>query len=316
MAFSIEITGYLKHGIRMVAQVEADLTSVERIYSYTCNIKQEAPDTVPEKDPVDGTWPLNGDIKVDNMSLRYRDGPLVLKSISFDIKGGEKIGVVGRTGSGKSSLMIGLFRINELEQNGGKVSIDGINISEIGTHALRSKLSIIPQDPVLFSNTIRYNLDPFATVDDNVIWSALRDVELADFVADLPNGLLEQVAEGGENFSQGQRQLFCIARSIIRKPKILIMDEATASIDNATDELIQQMVRVNFADATVLTIAHRLNTIMDSDRVLVLDNGHVAEFDSPKNLLSDSNSIFYGMVEKSRAKGSSSSLASLVRLAE
>merc|ERR1712194_823859 len=195
---------------------------------------------------------------------------------------------------------IGLFRINELEQNGGKISIDGIDISEIGTHALRSNLSIIPQDPVLFSNTVRYNLDPFETVDDNVVWSALRNVELADFVADLPNGLLEQVAEGGENFSQGQRQLLCIARSLLRKPKILVMDEATASIDNTTDAAIQSMIRENFASATVLTIAHRLNTIMDSDRVLVLDDGNVAEFDTPAALMNQGG-IFASMVEKSKS---------------
>merc|ERR1712224_289717 len=224
---------------------------------------------------------------------------------SLSIKGGEKVGVVGRTGSGKSSLMIALFRITGLEDDGGRILIDGVNTSEIGTLALRSNLSIIPQDPVLFSNTVRYNLDPFNTASDEEIWTALRKVNLADAISKLTDGLSELVSEGGENFSQGQRQLLCIARSILRKPKILIMDEATASIDNTTDELIQTMIRENFANATILTIAHRLNTIMDSDRVLVLDNGRVAELDTPANLLSDKSSIFCGMVETSRSKNSS-----------
>merc|ERR1712071_338930 len=206
----------------------------------------------------------------------------------------------GRTGSGKSSLMIALFRITELEPGGGKIVIDGHDTSEIGTIALRSNISIIPQDPVLFSSTLRYNLDPFETATDTELWDALEKVKLHSFVKGLEKGLLEEVSEGGENFSQGQKQLLCIARSILRKPKILIMDEATASIDNSTDYLIQKMIRENFSNATVLTIAHRLNTIMDSDRVLVLDNGRVAEFDTPTNLLENSTSIFYGMVQKSR----------------
>merc|ERR1712071_41780 len=300
LSISIEITGYLKYGAQMMASVEADLTSVERILSYTNGIEQEPPSYVPDEDPKEGTWPSKGEIDVEHISMRYRDGPLVLKNLSFNIDSGEKIGVVGRTGSGKSSFMIALFRITGLEPDDGKICIDGVNISKIGTSVLRSNLSIIPQDPVLFSNTVRYNLDPFGNVDDEEIWSTLRKVNLAIFVSNLDNGLEELVAEGGENFSQGQRQLLCIARSILRKPKILIMDEATASIDNTTDALVQDMIRENFSNATVLTIAHRLNTIMDSDRVLVLDNGRVAEFDTPTNLLENSTSIFYGMVQKSR----------------
>lgn len=312
LSFAIEITGFMKHGIRMIATVEADLTSVERMLSYSTGIDQEGPDVIEDKDPKEGTWPSQGAIKVDNISMRYRDGPLVLKNVSFDIKGGEKIGVVGRTGSGKSSFMIALFRITELEKNGGSISIDGIDTSELGTVALRSNLSIIPQDPVVFSNTVRYNLDPFNNISDEDIWVALKKVKLDEFIASLPDGLLEQVTEGGENFSQGQKQLLCIARSVLRNPKVLVMDEATASIDNSTDALIQEMIRENFNNSTILTIAHRLNTIMDSDRVLVLDDGRVAEFDTPKNLLANSHSIFYGMVEKSRtSKGSSPSLVDL-----
>lgn len=299
LSYSIEVTSYLKYGVQMVARLEADMSSVERILYYTDNIEPEAPDVIPEKDPREGDWPLKGEIELSHASMRYRDGPLVLKDLSFTVKGGEKIGVCGRTGSGKSSLMIALFRISEIEKD-GSISVDGVNIGEIGTAALRMNISIIPQDPVMFSNTIRYNLDPFATKSDEELWDVLKKVEMGEAIAQLPKGLDDMVAEGGENFSQGQRQLLCIARSLLRKPKILVMDEATASIDNETDANIQRMIRENFKDATVLTIAHRLNTIMDSDRVLVLDDGHIAELDTPENLLAKESGHFKAMVEKSR----------------
>jgi len=300
LSFSIEVTSYLKFGVQMIARLEADMSSVERILFYTENIKAEAPDAIPEKDPKEGSWPLKGEIELSNASMRYRDGPLVLKNLSFSVKGGEKIGVCGRTGSGKSSLMIALFRISEIE-NDGSILVDGVDIREIGTAALRLNISIIPQDPVMFSNTIRYNLDPFGKVSDEELWNVLKKVEMGESIAQLPNGLNDIVAEGGENFSQGQRQLLCIARSLLRKPKILVMDEATASIDNETDGIIQRMIRENFQDATVLTIAHRLNTIMDSDRILVLDNGHIAELDTPENLLAKESGHFKAMVEKSQS---------------
>merc|ERR1712224_185291 len=165
----------------------------------------------------------------------------------------------------------------------------------------RGNISIIPQDPVMFSNTIRYNLDPFGTKSDKELWEVLKKVEMGEAIAKLPEGLNAVISEGGENFSQGQRQLLCIARSLLRKPKILVMDEATASIDNETDATIQRMIRENFRDATVLTIAHRLNTIMDSDRILVLDDGRIAELDTPENLMSKESGHFRAMVEKSRA---------------
>ncbi len=301
LSYAIEVTGFLKHGVRMIATIEADMNSVERVLYYTEEVEPEAPDLVPENDPKPGEWPSAGSIEIKNGSMRYRDGPLVLKNISLSISGGEKIGVVGRTGSGKSSLMNLLFRITEIENDGGVITIDGVDTSKIGTEVLRMNLSIIPQDPVMFSNTVRYNIDPFGTSTESEIMDVLNKVQLTEFISALPDGLDEQVAEGGENFSQGQRQLLCIARSLLRRPKILVMDEATASIDNATDAAIQGMIRENFRDATVLTIAHRLNTILDSDRVLVLDDGNVAEFDTPKNLLERKDGIFRSMVEKSRA---------------
>lgn len=301
LSYSIEVTNFMKHGVRMIATIEAQMNSVERVLDYTTNIPQEASEFQPENDPKAGQWPTRGEITFDHASMRYRDGPLVLKDISLTIRGGEKIGVCGRTGSGKSSLMTLLFRISEVEPDGGKLYIDQLDTSIIGVSVLRSNLSIIPQDPVLFSNTVRYNIDPFGTASDEEVWETLHKVQMDDVVRGLPMGLLEQVAEGGDNFSQGQRQLICIARSLIRKPKILVMDEATASIDNVTDGIIQQMIRENFRDATVLTIAHRLNTIMDSDRVLVLDDGHVAEFDTPKVLLQKEGGLFKAMVNKSRS---------------
>ena len=301
LSYSIEVTGFLKHGVRMIATIEADMNSVERVIHYTHNVEPEAPDVVPDKDPSPEHWPSTGEIKITNASMRYRDGPLVLKNISLKFNGGEKIGVVGRTGSGKSSLMNLLFRITEIEGNGGKIEIDGVNTAEIGTEILRSKLSIIPQDPVMFSNTVRYNIDPFGTATESEIMEVLEKVQLVDVINALPDGLEDEVAEGGENFSQGQRQLLCIARSLLRKPKILVMDEATASIDNATDATIQEMIRNNFNDSTVLVIAHRLNTILDSNRVLVLDDGRIAEFDSPEKLLKIPNGIFKGMVDRSRS---------------
>ena len=299
LSYSIEVTNFLKHGVRMIATIEAQMNSVERVLFYTDNISPEAPEFIPDKDPEPGTWPTKGQVSIQKASMRYRDGPLVLRNISLNFKAGERIGVAGRTGSGKSSLMVMLFRIAEIENDGGAIDIDGIDTSTIGTSTLRLNLSIIPQDPVIFSNTVRYNLDPFGYSSDKELWETLKKVQMDAVVSALPSGLDEAVAEGGENFSQGQRQLICIARSLLRKPKILVMDEATASIDNETDSAIQKMIRENFQDTTILTIAHRLNTIMDSDKILVLDNGRVAEFDSPENLLKK-DSLFKSMVEKSR----------------
>lgn len=301
LSYSIEVTSYLKFGVQMIARLEADMSSVERIQFYTDKIEPEAPDEIPGRDPTPGTWPTNGEIELSHASMRYRDGPLVLKDLSFKVNAGEKIGVCGRTGSGKSSLMIALFRISELEKDGGSITVDGVNAGEIGLEALRLNLSIIPQDPVMFSNTVRYNLDPFAKASDEELWEVVNKVQMGEAIATLPKGLDEEVSEGGENFSQGQRQLLCIARSLLRKPKILVMDEATASIDNETDAIIQRMIRENFQDATVLTIAHRLGTIADCDRILVLDDGRIAELDTPEVLMNKEGGLFKAMVEKSRA---------------
>lgn len=190
-----------------------------------------------------------------------------------------------------------MFRI--IEASGGQIFIDGLDISTIGLHSLRSKLTIIPQDPVLFSGSLRMNIDPFNTYTDDAIWTALEHSHLKSFVNQLSDGLDYKVSEGGDNLSVGQRQLICLARALLRKSKVLCFDEATASLDLETDELIQKTIRTEFRDCTILTIAHRLNTIMDSDRIIVLDRGVIAEFDDPKMLLKDAHSIFYGMAKSS-----------------
>lgn len=182
-----------------------------------------------------------------------------------------------------------------IEAAGGKITIDGLDIAELGLQSLRSRLTIIPQDPVLFSGTLRMNIDPFNVYNDDEVWVSLEHAHLKIFAKNLDKGLLFDVSEGGENLSVGQRQLLCLARALLRKTKVLILDEATAAVDLETDDLIQKTIRHQFKECTVLTIAHRLNTIMDSDKVLVLDKGEVAEFESPKSLLDNRNSIFYGM---------------------
>ncbi|KAL1498301.1 hypothetical protein ABEB36_009120 [Hypothenemus hampei] len=292
ISYSMNITNSLNFLVRMISEVETTIISVERIKEYG-ETKQEAPWEIPEKKPAD-IWPEVGLVQFKELAVKYRpELDLVLKGISFEINGGEKVGIVGRTGAGKSSLTLALFRIIEAVQ--GKIIIDGKDISEIGVYDLRSRLTIIPQDAVLFSGSLRMNLDPFDHYSDDDIWRSLEHAHLKQFVLELAGGLNHKVAEGGDNLSVGQRQLICLARALLRKSRILILDEATAAIDLETDDLIQKTIRSSFKDCTVLTIAHRLNTIIDSDRVLVLDKGKIAEFDSPETLLNNKNSIFFGM---------------------
>jgi ABC-type multidrug transport system fused ATPase/permease subunit len=241
------------------------------------------------------TWPSEGNIHVQDLVMGYRDGPDVIKGLNIKVGSGMKVGIVGRTGSGKSSLMIALFRITEARK--GSIWIDDVDISTIGLHDLRSKLGIIPQDPVIFSGTLRYNLDPFDEKTDQEVWSALEEVRLKAYISNLEAGLSFVMDEGGSNFSVGQRQLLCIARALLRNPKVLVLDEATASIDSETDKLLQSMVRDKFKDKTVLTIAHRLDTIMDSDKILVMDQGLAVEFDTPLKLLENPNGIFRSLVD-------------------
>eukprot|EP01137_Pigoraptor_chileana_P011817 Opistho-2@63284 len=240
-------------------------------------------------------WPNKGHISIRNIMMRYRKGDrAVLDNVTCDIHPCEKIGIVGRTGSGKSSLVSALFRLVELEC--GSITVDGVNIADIGLDDLRSRFAIITQDPVLFSGSVKTNLDPFNVSSDEEMWEALELSHLAATVRTLPGGLDATVSENGENFSAGTRQQFSLARALLRRPRVLVLDEATSSIDNGTDALIQAALRRACKDATVLTIAHRLNTVMDSDKILVLSAGNIVEFDHPHTLLQHKTSAFAQMV--------------------
>ncbi|XP_043065365.1 probable multidrug resistance-associated protein lethal(2)03659 [Drosophila ficusphila] len=293
---ALGMTGTIQWGMRQSAELENAMTSVERVLEYK-DLESEGEITSPADKRPPKSWPQEGQLVTKDLSLRYAPDPnadYVLKGLSFTIKPREKVGIVGRTGAGKSSLINALFR---LSYNEGAIVIDKWDTNDMGLHDLRSKISIIPQEPVLFSGTMRYNLDPFEQYPDDKLWKALEEVHLKEEISDLPTGLQSNISEGGTNFSVGQRQLVCLARAILRENRILVMDEATANVDPQTDALIQATIRNKFKDCTVLTIAHRLNTIMDSDKVLVLDAGKVVEFGSPYELLTESESkVFHGMV--------------------
>uniref|UniRef100_A0AAQ4R6L2 ATP-binding cassette, sub-family C (CFTR/MRP), member 3 n=1 Tax=Gasterosteus aculeatus aculeatus TaxID=481459 RepID=A0AAQ4R6L2_GASAC len=293
VSYALQVTMSLNWMVRMTSDLENNIVAVERVKEYS-ETKTEAPWEVEDKKPPPD-WPTEGNVEFQDYSVRYREGlDLVLKNLTLSVKGGEKIGIVGRTGAGKSSMTLCLFRL--LEAAAGEISIDGVKISELGLHDLRSRLTIIPQEPVLFSGTLKMNLDPFEKYSDEELWGALQQSHLHKFVSNQPAKLELECSEGGENLSVGQRQLVCLARALLRKTRILILDEATAAVDLETDDLIQSTIRTQFEDCTVFTIAHRLNTIMDYTRVLVLDKGQIAEFDTPANLISQ-RGIFYGMTK-------------------
>jgi len=298
ITYALEVTGTLNWSIRTFTQLETYMIASERITEYTTMETEAAAVIESERPPK--SWPSQGKLVFDNVMLRYREElDPALKGVSFSTEAGEKIGIVGRTGAGKTTLAVALFRITEIFS--GTIRLDGVDVSKIGLDDLRTNIAIIPQDPVLFAGTIRSNLDPFSEYRDFDLESALDKVHMRDFVRAQKDGLLHEVKEGGSNLSVGQRQLLCMARALLRKAKVIVMDEATASVDMATDSLIQSTIREQFKDSTVLTIAHRLATVMACDRVMVLGDGRVMEMGDPATLSADTSSIFHEMTSSSSA---------------
>ncbi|RQM25345.1 hypothetical protein B5M09_011194 [Aphanomyces astaci] len=294
LSCTLNVTQNLNWTVQLISTIQTQMVSVERIHAYTTMQVEADLDSDPIKtlELEHAKWPSQGKLTFKDVDLRYRAGlPRVLRKLTFTINAHEKIGIVGRTGAGKSSLVVALMRLVELD--GGVITLDDVDISTIGLHDLRDKVSIIPQDPVLFSGTIRSNLDPFDRCGDDAIWTAIKRANLHQAVTALD----DKVGERGQNFSVGERQLICIARALLKKSQVILMDEATASIDANTDLLIQESIRDSFKDCTCLTIAHRINTILDSDRILVMDKGSAAEFDTPAQLLKNPNGIFNNLVE-------------------
>ncbi|CAA93309.3 ATP-binding cassette transporter abc2 [Schizosaccharomyces pombe] len=296
LSYAVQITQSLTFVVRQSVDVETNIVSVERMLEYI-GLPSEAPSIIPDHRPPEG-WPSHGAIKFDHYSVRYRENlPLVLNDISVNIKPQEKIGIVGRTGAGKSTLTLALFRL--IEPTSGDIQLDDINITSIGLHDLRSRLAIIPQENQAFEGTIRENLDPNANATDEEIWHALEAASLKQFIQTLDGGLYSRVTEGGANLSSGQRQLMCLTRALLTPTRVLLLDEATAAVDVETDAIVQRTIRERFNDRTILTIAHRINTVMDSNRILVLDHGKVVEFDSTKKLLENKASLFYSLAKES-----------------
>ncbi|KAF9358095.1 hypothetical protein BGX26_002516 [Mortierella sp. AD094] len=329
LSYALSVTTDITWLVRSYCDLQNQLVAVERVDEYA-NKNPEAPAETDAKLPEN--WPNEGRVEFRNYSTRYREGlDLVIKNISLTVLPAEKVGIVGRTGAGKSSLTLALFRIIEaanshwakashngadsdsdpekmkevvelekveVEEDGGSIWIDGIDISTVGLNQLRQHLAIIPQDPTLFVGTVRENLDPFDELEDAQLWEALERAHLKDHISSLAGGLSFKVSQNGDNFSVGQRSLICLARALLRKTKILVLDEATAAVDVETDELIQKTIRKEFNDRTILTIAHRIKTVMDSDKILVLEKGRTSEFEAPSILLQNPDSLFYSLAKQ------------------
>ncbi|EGD72614.1 hypothetical protein PTSG_12159 [Salpingoeca rosetta] len=309
ITYVLQLTGCFQWVVRQGAEVENQMTSVERIVEYSKLQTEEEFVGSPTEESVDSnliakcsptSWPADGKLEFVDLSLRYApDTPLRLDGVSCVVPPGAKVGIVGRTGAGKSSLLAALFR---LAPTTGDILIDDVPSSQLPLHVLRRKIGVIPQDPVLFSGSVRYNLDPFSEHDDAALWNALRLVQLDRAVTALPGGLEEEMSEAGGNFSVGQRQLVCMARAILQSSRVLVMDEATANVDTETDRLIQETIRTQFRDCTVLTIAHRLHTIMDCDLIMVMDAGRLVEYAPPEELVHNEDSLFCALAKQARLR--------------
>ncbi|KAH9613030.1 hypothetical protein KSS87_002578 [Heliosperma pusillum] len=298
LSYSLNITSLLTGVLRLASLAENSFNAVERVGTYI-DLPSEAPAVIESNRPPPG-WPSSGSIKFEDVVMRYRpELPPVLHGVSFSVPPSDKVGIVGRTGAGKSSMLNALFRIVELER--GRILIDDYDIANFGLTDLRRVLGIIPQAPVLFSGSVRFNLDPFTEHNDADLWEALERAHLKEVIRRNPLGLDFEVSEAGENFSVGQRQLLSLARALLRRSKILVLDEATAAVDVRTDALIQKTIREEFKSCTMLIIAHRLNTIIDCDRVLLLEAGKVVEYDTPERLLMKEESAFSKMVQSTGA---------------
>ncbi|CAI0388766.1 unnamed protein product [Linum tenue] len=294
LSYGLSLNAVLYFAIYTSCFVENRMVSVERVKQFT-NIQSEAAWRIKDRQ-APPNWPAEGRVDLRGLQVRYRaNTPLVIKGITLSINGGEKVGIVGRTGSGKSTLVQVFFRL--VEPTAGRIVIDGIDISMLGLHDLRSRFGIIPQEPVLFEGTVRSNVDPIGDYSDDEIWKSLERCQLKDVVAAKPEKLDAPVIDNGENWSVGQRQLLCLGRVLLKKSRLLFMDEATASVDSKTDAVIQRIIREDFGSCTIISIAHRIPTVMDCDRVLVVDAGLAKEFDKPSNLL-ERPSLFAALVQE------------------
>ena len=296
--YSIILQENLSWSFSIAADLENIMISLERCLQYT-KIESEAPSIIKKKDDklIEEKWPKEGKIRFENYSVKYRPNTeIVLKKLNFEINGNEKVGIVGRTGSGKSTICLCLFRI--LEPLEGTIYIDNEDITQIGLDILRKSLTIIPQDPCLMEGSLKYNIDPFDIKDDKEIVSILKQIGF-EYTENDDQILNRKIEQGGSNLSVGEKQLICIARAIIRKTKIVVMDEATANIDMKTEEKIQKALQYVLNNSTVITVAHRIKTIINYDKILVLDNGNIVEFDTPQNLLKNEKSLFFELYSKS-----------------
>ncbi|KAK9994672.1 hypothetical protein SO802_024375 [Lithocarpus litseifolius] len=295
LSYGLSINVLFVRSVQNRCTLENNIICVERLNQYM-HISSEAAEVIEGNRPTTN-WPAVGKVEIQDLQVRYRpNAPLVLCGISCTFEGGHKIGIVGRTGSGKTTLISALFRL--VEPAGGKIIVDGIDISTIGLHDLRSRFGIIPQDPTLFNGTVRYNLDPLSQHSDQEIWEVLGKCYLQESLQEKGHGLDSLVVEYGSNWSMGQRQLFCLGRALLRRCKILVLDEATASIDNATDMILQKTIRTEFADCTVITVAHRIPTVMDCTMVLAISDGKLVEYDEPMKLMKTEGSLFGKLVKE------------------